>query len=184
MTASAVIVIIIVISVVATLALTRVPPDAVLVGAVALLLTTPVPTQTGWQLGILDVHQALAGFSNPGLATVGVLFVVVAGLRETGGIDWIAENMLGRPRTVRQPAEDVVAFDKVSELVSFPTRLETHLSSGRDVHDPDLELGDGAACPRESDPLDILGWVEPIDNGHLRQAPGVDPLYGQPCAVG
>jgi di/tricarboxylate transporter len=52
-------------------------------------------------MGVLTPSEAFAGFSNTGMLTVGVLFIVVTGLRETGGIDWIASRMLGRPRNVR-----------------------------------------------------------------------------------
>lgn len=49
--------------------------------------------------GVLNVQQALAGLSNDGMVTVAVLFVVGAGIRETGGIDWLAGLVLGRPKT-------------------------------------------------------------------------------------
>jgi di/tricarboxylate transporter len=81
---------------------TRIPPDAVLVGGLTLLLVAPTPLATGWKLGVLSAAEAFGGFSNPGMLTVGVLFIVVSGLRETGGIDWIAQSVLGRPRTVRR----------------------------------------------------------------------------------
>lgn len=69
---------------------TRATPDFILVvGLVVLLLT-----------GVLSPSGALAGFSNEGLITVGVLFVVVAGLRETGGVTWIVHRVLGRPRNL------------------------------------------------------------------------------------
>lgn len=83
------------------LAFTRIAADAVLVGGLTLLLIAPVPTDQGWRLGVLTARDAIAGFGNTGLATVGVLFVVVTGLRETGAIDWIASRFLGRPRGVR-----------------------------------------------------------------------------------
>lgn len=81
---------------------TRIAPDAVLVGGLTLLLVAPVPLASGWKLGVLTTSEAFAGFSNPGMLTVGVLFVVVAGLRETGGIDWIAQSVLGRPSSLRR----------------------------------------------------------------------------------
>jgi di/tricarboxylate transporter len=81
---------------------TRIPPDAVLVGGLTLLLVAPVPLASGWKLGVITAEQAFGGFSNPGMLTVGVLFIVVTGLRETGGIDWIAQSVLGRPQTVRR----------------------------------------------------------------------------------
>ena len=50
-------------------------------------------------LGVISPTEALQGFANPGVATVGLLYVVAAGLRETGAIDRIAGPILGRPRT-------------------------------------------------------------------------------------
>ena len=81
---------------------TRIPPDAVLVGGLSLLLVAPTPLAMGWKLGVITAEEAFGGFSNPGMLTVGVLFIVVTGLRETGGIDWIAQSALGRPDTVRK----------------------------------------------------------------------------------
>jgi di/tricarboxylate transporter len=83
------------------LATTRLPADAVLVAVLLLLLSIPVPTEAGWRLGVLSVEEAFAGFSNPALLTVGVLFVVAAGLRETGAVDWLATRLFGRPRSER-----------------------------------------------------------------------------------
>ena len=50
--------------------------------------------------GVLTPTEALAGFSNQGMITVAALYVVVVGLRETGGIAWLAQRLLGRPRSV------------------------------------------------------------------------------------
>jgi di/tricarboxylate transporter len=52
--------------------------------------------------GIITKEQALAGFSNPGVLTVGALFVVAAGLRETGFLEYIGHHVLGRVQTVRR----------------------------------------------------------------------------------
>jgi di/tricarboxylate transporter len=87
--------------VIGLLAFTRLSPDVIMMGGLTLMLVCPVPNDAGWRIGILTAADALAGFSNPGPVTVGVLFVVVAGLRETGGIDWIAQRVLGRPRSLR-----------------------------------------------------------------------------------
>jgi len=75
----------------ATLALTRYSPDIVMVGGLTLLLLA----------GVLSPEQALSGLANEGMVTVGVLYVVVAGLRETGGIGWIVHSVLGRPRSLQ-----------------------------------------------------------------------------------
>jgi di/tricarboxylate transporter len=60
------------------------------VGGVTLLLLA----------GVLTPEEALAGLANPAVATIGVLFVVAAGLRETGGIDWLAHHLLGSSRSL------------------------------------------------------------------------------------
>src|SRR5690606_37922965 len=52
--------------------------------------------------GILDIPESLAGFSNPGLITIGILYVVAAGLRQTGTLAYFARRVLGRPSTTRQ----------------------------------------------------------------------------------
>ncbi|MDG6349352.1 SLC13 family permease [Luteimonas sp. 8-5] len=66
----------------------RFTPDKVLMGAVAVLIAS----------GILGPREALAGFWNPGVLTVAVLFVLVAALKSTGAIRWIGDWVLGRPR--------------------------------------------------------------------------------------
>jgi Na+/H+ antiporter NhaD/arsenite permease-like protein len=48
---------------------------------------------------VLSVDEALAGFANPGVITVAVLYVVVTGLTETGAVGWIGQALLGRPRS-------------------------------------------------------------------------------------
>lgn len=91
------------------LALTRVPADAVLMGGLTLLMIVPVPAQEGWRMGVLSTDRALSGFSNAGMLTVAVLFVVVAGLQSTGAIDWLSRGVLGRPRGLRRTLIRVVA---------------------------------------------------------------------------
>lgn len=80
----------VVILVLGLLASSRLPPDLALLGGLAALL----------MFGVLDEVEALAGFANEGMITIGVLFVVSAGIVETGGVSWIAERLFGRPRSV------------------------------------------------------------------------------------
>ncbi|HUG20192.1 MAG TPA: SLC13 family permease [Planctomycetaceae bacterium] len=65
------------------------PPDLLFLGASALLAL----------LGIITPDEAFAGFSNSGMLTVAVLFVVAAGLRETGVLDFLGHRVLGRATT-------------------------------------------------------------------------------------
>ncbi len=86
----------------------------VLVGLAVLLFT-----------GVLSTSQALSGFANEGMMTVAVLYVVVAALRETGVMGWIAQRVFGSPRTtaaaqVRMmlPVATVSAFMNNTPLVA------------------------------------------------------------------
>lgn len=74
-----------------TLALTRIAADLVLMSALALLLF----------IGVLRPVEALAGFANPGVITIATLYVVAAGLKETGAVQWIARMLLGHPKSQR-----------------------------------------------------------------------------------
>jgi len=52
--------------------------------------------------GIIDIKEALSGFSNQGLLTVLVLFAVAEGLNKTGALNWYVSRLLGNPRTVSE----------------------------------------------------------------------------------
>lgn len=69
----------------------RLQPYLVLFAALTVMLV----------LNLIQPSQALSGFANPGVATIGALFVVVAGLRQTGAITLLAHHALGRPKSVR-----------------------------------------------------------------------------------
>lgn len=70
-------------------ALTSLPADIVFLGAAAVLFLS----------GVLDEKAALAGFSNSGMITVGVLYIVVSGLQQTGALQWVSGQVLGMPKT-------------------------------------------------------------------------------------
>ena len=100
------------------LASNRFSVDAVLMVVLGVLLV----------LGILTPSEALAGFSNQGLITIAVLYAVVAGLRETGAVDWLSHWVLGRPGHSRLaqfqlllPAAALSAFVNNSPVVAMFT---------------------------------------------------------------
>ncbi len=68
---------------------TKLRSDVVFLGAIGILYVT----------GVLDAKEAFSGFSGTSVITVGVLFVVVAGLTYTGVLQWIVKNLLGQPNT-------------------------------------------------------------------------------------
>lgn len=67
----------------------RIAPDVVLVAGVGLLVL----------MGVLEPREALSGMANEAMITVGILYVVGAGVRQTGGVAWIAQRLFGRPKT-------------------------------------------------------------------------------------
>lgn len=89
---------------------TQLPADFVFMGGLCVLLLT----------GVLNAEDALAGFSSSGLVTVGLLYVVVAGLQETGGLSWISERVLGRPKGLRRA---------IARLVTPVTLLSAFLNN-------------------------------------------------------
>ncbi|HEY3244154.1 MAG TPA: SLC13 family permease [Phycisphaerae bacterium] len=58
--------------------------------------------------GVITPAQALAGFSNEGVLTIAGLFVVAAGLVETGLLGSLAQRILGRIRSPQQALRRVV----------------------------------------------------------------------------
>lgn len=70
-------------------AFTTLPADIVFLGAAAVLFLS----------GVLDEKAALSGFSNSGMITVGVLYIVVSGLQQTGALQWVSQQVLGMPKT-------------------------------------------------------------------------------------
>jgi len=68
----------------------RVGTDSVMLTALTLFYVS----------GIIDIDEALKGFSSKGLLTVLVLFVVAEGLSKTGALNWYVAKLLGRPKTL------------------------------------------------------------------------------------
>jgi di/tricarboxylate transporter len=102
--------------VLASLVFTAVGPDLALIGGLIVLMLA----------GILSPAEMVRGLSNEGLVTVAVLYVVSAGMRETGAIDLIAMRVLGRPKTTAAaivrlliPVTAISAFVNNTPLVAM-----------------------------------------------------------------
>lgn len=72
------------------LAFTKLAADMVLMAALAFLLLSDT----------LSAREAFSGFSNPGVMTIAVLYVIAAGLQNTGSVQWVARMLLGMPKSV------------------------------------------------------------------------------------
>lgn len=72
----------------------RLPADIMLLTAVAALICYgAVDPKYG-----ISAEQGFAGFANPGVITVALLFIVADGLNRTGGMSWIGQRVLGNPK--------------------------------------------------------------------------------------
>ncbi len=77
--------------VIGALATNRIGVDVVMAGGLTLLLL----------FDIIPLQDAIAGFAHPAVLMIAALFVVAAGLQETGGMAALAQRLLGRPKTIR-----------------------------------------------------------------------------------
>ena len=70
----------------------KLPPAAIFVGALTLTITFKLAPLT----------DSLKGFNNPGVLTVGALFMIAAGMYSTGAISILSDKLIGRPKSVLQ----------------------------------------------------------------------------------
>lgn len=84
--------VILIITMFAILLKTNLPTDIVFLGGMTILLIS----------GTLTQQQALASFSSESVFTVGVLYIVVAGLVYSGAVQWAVDHLLGTPKGYRK----------------------------------------------------------------------------------
>ena len=89
---------VVVLGILALLVRESLPADVILAGALAFIVA--IGELTGTDL-LPSISQAVAGMGNTGLITVGILFVVVAGLVQTGAMELVSAPFIGHPRTAR-----------------------------------------------------------------------------------
>ena len=68
----------------------RISADLILMAAVTVLL----------MFGVVEPARAFSGFSNTGVITIAVLYIIAAALIETGAVQWVANLLLGNPKSV------------------------------------------------------------------------------------
>ncbi len=76
---------------VGVLATGRWAPDIIMMGVLLVLLV----------FGVLEPGEAIAGFANEGVVTVGMLYILATGLKETGAMNTLTDKLLGRPKDER-----------------------------------------------------------------------------------
>lgn len=78
---------------------TRISADVVFLGGLTVLIVTQV----------VPPSEALAGFSNQGMLTVAALYVVAAGLKETGAIQYVVNQIVGNTSSIRRAQVRIMA---------------------------------------------------------------------------
>ncbi|MFK7778701.1 MAG: SLC13 family permease [Gimesia sp.] len=76
--------------VIGSLTFLRAGADTILLGGLTILVFT----------GVVPAKEAIAGFANEGLVAVAFLFVVSEGIRQTGGVAFSGQQLLGRPKSL------------------------------------------------------------------------------------
>lgn len=104
------------VAVFSALLVTSLPADVIMLGGVTILLLS----------GVIGPKEALSGMANEGMVTVGVLFVVVAGLQQTGCMTLVAARLFGQPKGERDaqirlmlPVAALSAFMNNTPLVAM-----------------------------------------------------------------
>lgn len=104
-------------------------PDLIMLGGLVILVLA----------GVVDLDAAFSGFSNAGMLTVAALFVVGAGLRETGAVSLFTGVALGRPGSERSAlARLVLPVIAGSAFLNNTTIVATLLPA---VHDWARRIG-------------------------------------------
>ncbi|MGE4587142.1 MAG: SLC13 family permease [Mangrovibacterium sp.] len=83
-------------------------PGMVLFSALVVLMAT----------GVISSRESLAGFSNKGMLTIAVLFLVSEGVRQTGGLNIVARNFLPKRRG-RMPGTLIRILLPISTISAF-----------------------------------------------------------------
>ncbi|MDR8393512.1 SLC13 family permease [Aliifodinibius sp. S!AR15-10] len=78
---------------------TRISPEIIFLGGLTLLIIGNAVT----------AEEALVGFSNQGMLTVAALYVVAAGLKETGAIHLIVNKIIGHSKSIRRAQLRIMA---------------------------------------------------------------------------
>jgi di/tricarboxylate transporter len=112
-------------AILAVLVTTNVAPDFAMLGGLTLLMI----------VGILPPREALSGMAEPAMITVAALFIVAAGIRETGALNLVTERLFGRPKSALKaqlrmmlPVASLSAFMNNTPLVAMLLPVVTEWS--------------------------------------------------------
>lgn len=171
------------------------PPDLLVLGSLTCLI---VAGELSGSTRLPSPADAVANFGSTALITVGVLFVIVTGLTQTGAMHLLTQRVLGRPDTERKaqlrllpPVAALSAFLNNTPIVAMFLPVvddlcrKTGLSQSRLFLPLSYAATFGGLCT-------LIGTsTNLIINGLIAQTDGLEPLgmfelswVGIPCAIG
>lgn len=161
-------------------------PDVIVFAALGVLLLT----------GVLDVREALAGFSNAGMLTVAVLFIVAYAAQSSGILEFFANHVMGKSGGGRRsllrmmlPIQFISAFLNNTPIVAMfiPTirdwALRHHVSPSKFMLPLSYAAIFGGVCTLIGTSTNLV--VNGLYQQSLNQSLGMFELawIGIPCAL-
>ncbi|MAO64236.1 MAG: SLC13 family permease [Balneola sp.] len=147
--------------------------------------------------GIIPAENALSGFSNEGMLTVAALYIVAAGLKETGAIQFIVQRVMGNAKTVKKaqlrimsPVMVMSAFLNNTPIVaSFIPALErwsriSQIPVSKILIPLSYAAILGGTCTLIGTSTNLIINGLMIEEGSVRSLGILEPaLIGIPCAI-
>lgn len=119
-----VVTLLVLVGLIAALSLEKWPAELVMLAALLVLIGT----------GVVTLEEALKGFANPAMLTIGGLFVVGGGLQATGAVEYLSVWFLGRPKQgtpllrLIAPVAGLSSFMNNTPVVAFLLPIFVHVA--------------------------------------------------------
>jgi di/tricarboxylate transporter len=170
------------------------PPDLLALGCLTLLIVIGEVTGTD---KLPSPKAAVSNFGSPGVITVGVLFVLVAGLTNTGAMALIGQRIFGRPKSelvaqlrLLPPVAALSAFLNNTPIVAMFMPVIDDVCKKTDLSQARLYLPLSYAATFGGMCTLIGTSTNLIINDKISEVEGLEPLgmfdlawIGIPCAI-
>ena len=147
--------------------------DAIIWAGVTILIMVPIENEDGGFTTVLSLQDVLEGFTNPGVITIAALFVVAAGLRDSGALRALTASFFRakNPQLIKHqllwPAAALSSFFNNTPLVALLLPVVTDLSKRFNISASRLLmplsfasiLGGACTLIGTSTNLVINGWI-------------------------
>ena len=135
-----------------------------------------------WTKGVVSTGEALSGFSNPQVIAVALLFVVSAGMRDTGGLNFVSKFILGkeleRKRVLVRLLVPVVALSSIFNNTPIVAMLAPAVREWavRNGHAPSRFLLPLSYATMLGGTITLIGTASNLIISGMLEAEGYEPL--------